>query len=201
MEAVGILILFSVVSIANSTEPSGQYSFQNKGKLTNVIEMAHLVIPVDFTGLQKQIDIFCESVRSYRELMKTKEGNYLLGYTSNRLGYTAKSRCLEIEDSFNSIKPIWANTDTSITNTKVKFMDRKPRQLAVLTFGVLSVLTCFLQIYSQSQMFSLIQQTEENSNEAVMKMDELASNVQINADNVQVLNQTCLLYTSDAADE
>ena len=69
-------------------------------------------------------------------------------------------------------------------------MDRKPRQLAILTFGVLSVLTCFSQIYSQSQMFSLLQQTEENSNEAVMKLDELASNVQINADNAQILNQT-----------
>ena len=56
METAGILILFSVASIVNATEPSGQFSFQNKGKLTNVIEMAHLVIPVDFTELQKQID-------------------------------------------------------------------------------------------------------------------------------------------------
>ena len=62
--------------------------------------------------------------------------------------------------------------------------------MAILTFGVLSVLTCFSQIYSQSQMFSLLQQTEENSNDAVMKLDELASNVQINADNIQILNRT-----------
>ena len=39
-------------------------------------------------------------------------------------------------------------------------------------------------------MFSLLQQTDENSNEAVIKMDELASNVQLNSNNIQILNQT-----------
>ena len=115
METTGILIFLTVAFNTDAAGPSGQYSFQNKGKLTNVIEMAHLVIPVDFTELQKQIDIFCESVRSYWELMKTKEGNYLLGYTSNRLGYTAKARCSEIEDSFNSIKSIWTANLTAFT--------------------------------------------------------------------------------------
>ena len=64
METTGILIFLAVASITDAAGPSGQYSFQNKGRLTNVIEMAHLVIPVDFTELQKQIDIFCESVRN-----------------------------------------------------------------------------------------------------------------------------------------
>ena len=53
METTGILVILAVIFTSDAAGPSGQYSFQNKGKLTNVIEMAHLVIPVDFTGLQK----------------------------------------------------------------------------------------------------------------------------------------------------
>ena len=190
MSTVSTLTLLSALLVAGATEPSGQYSFQNKGKLTNIIEMAHLVIPVDFSELERQIHTFCKAVRTYRDFMKVKEGEYLLGYTSNRLGYTAMSRCLEIEDNFNSIKSVWANTDMSAMNTKVKFLNRPARQLAILTFGVLSVLTCFSQIYSQSQMFSLLKQTEENSNDAVMKLDALASRVQLNDENIQILNKT-----------
>ena len=175
---------------------AGHYSFENKGKLASVVEMAHLVIPVDFRELKQQLDTFCEAITNYRILMREKEGTYMLSYTAKRLAFAGESKCENMKDDFQTIESLWANTNTKPLSTQVSIAheNRRPRQLAVITFGVLSVLTCFSQLYSRAQMFSLLKETNEHSNEAIMKLHGLETNVALNANNIAILNQTVHVF-------
>ena len=130
---------------------SGTYIFTHAGTITNVVNRAHLVITVDFAAFEYQISTFCSSVAEYRDLMRAKEGKYLLAYTTQRFAYTAVWRCKRLLSEFYNIQSLWANTQTSPPDTSGP-KSRPSRQAAILGFGALAILTAFSQIYSTSQM-------------------------------------------------
>ena len=197
-----IVILLSVLPLLQGqmdSIPSGHFSFEKKGQITNVIEMAHIVIPIDFQHLAEQIASFCDATLNYRTMMKEKEGSYLFSHTTSRLSYSTYDRCNDMRDDLSSIRSVWtsASSITLTQRTKVETHARPRRQLAVLTIGVLSILSCFSQLYSQKQMFTLLQETNDNTNNAIKKLDGLESKVQLNANNIVHLNKTIEAFSNN----
>ena len=190
------LLFFVPVGRANS----GSYLFNFNGKITNVVNRAHLVIPVDFAAIENQLSVFCSSVSVYRHLMKQKEGKYLLAYTANRFAYTANWRCGKLMDDFKATQSLWANTRTN-GNINTTGQIRHKRQAAILGFGALTILTAFSQLYSMSQMMSLVKQTDERSSQTIRQLTAIESRVELNEQNIKILNQSITVFTDMLADE
>ena len=192
---IGIMIATGTAEMAPL---DGTFAFSEQGSVAHTVSNAHLVIPVDFKNLHDKIASFCDQVSDYVEKIQKRPDPFAFNYPDVRTAEVSVLRCRSLLSEFQAVKEIWY--PQPLTTSRKSSLTRRKRGggWAVVGVGAVAAVAMFSQIYSHTQLSSLVEQTQKQTESHILRLREAIS---LNDDNIKQLNDSVYALSNETSKE